>query len=76
MIEQAKFTFKKKINTFENKGKKWIKAIEEHGKQLAESNTLNKKCDYHTEKNSPAISKKNNRKTQWNIKTKQQHQLW
>ena len=36
-----------------NQDKKQIKAIEEDGKQLAESNALIKKCDYDTEKDNP-----------------------
>ena len=47
MIEQAKFiytplgkAFEKETKTIEDQGKKQIRAIEEHGKQLIESNEL------------------------------------
>ena len=47
MIEQAKFTYyplgkalEKQIKTIRCQGKKQIKAIEDHGKQLGESNEL------------------------------------
>ena len=47
IIEQTKFAycplgkaFEKQIKTIENKGKKQVKAIEEHEKQLAKSNAL------------------------------------
>ena len=50
VIEQAKFTysplvkaFEKQIKTIENQGEKQIKALQEHGKQLTESNALVKK---------------------------------
>ena len=50
MIEQAKFTYspivktlEKQTKTTENQGKKHIKAIEDHEKQLVESNELIKK---------------------------------
>ena len=43
MIEQAKFAysplaFEKQRKTIEEQGKKQIKGVEDHGKQLAESN--------------------------------------
>ena len=47
MIQQAKFmyslrgkAFEKQIKTIENQREKQIKAIEEHGKPLAEINVL------------------------------------
>ena len=47
MIEQAKFTYsrlvktlEKQIKTIENQGERQTKAMEEHGKQLAKSNTF------------------------------------
>ena len=47
MIEQAKFTYyslgkalEKQTKTIENQGEKQIKELEEHGKQLIESNEL------------------------------------
>ena len=47
MIEQVKFAysplgkaFEKQTRTIENQGLKQIKAIEDHGKELAESNEL------------------------------------
>ena len=50
MIEQATFAcsplgkaLEKQTKTFEEQGKKEIKAIEDHGKQLVESNELVKK---------------------------------
>ena len=57
MIEQAKFTysplgktFEKQIKTAENQGEKQIKAIEEHGKQLAESNAFIKNMNMYIQK--------------------------
>ena len=54
MIEQANFTysplrkvFEKKLNNW-NQSEKQIKAIEEHGKQLGESNAIIKKYDCNT----------------------------
>ena len=44
--------FKKPIKTIENQGEKQIKAIAEHGKQLAESNALQEKNDCDTKKDS------------------------
>ena len=56
IIEQAKFTYsplrktlEKQTQTIEDKGKKQIKAIEDHEEQLAVSNTLIKKNDCNTE---------------------------
>ena len=50
VIEQAKFTYspwrkalEEQTKTIENQGKKQIKAIQDHGKQLVESNELIKK---------------------------------
>ena len=50
MIEQVKFTYSppgktlvKESKTMEDQGKKQIKAIEEHGKQLVESYALVKR---------------------------------
>ena len=46
MIEQAKFTcfpLRKQTKAIEDQVEKQIKAIEEHGKQLVESNALVKK---------------------------------
>ena len=50
IIEQAKFTYsplgktlEKKTKTIKGQGEKQIKAIEEHGKHLVESNLLFKK---------------------------------
>ena len=64
MIEEAKFTysplgkaFDKQIKTIENQDEKQIKAIEEPGKQLVESNVIIKKHDYDTEKDSSSISR-------------------
>ena len=49
MTEQAKFTyskaFEKQIKTIENQREKLIKALQEHGKQLTESNALVKKMN-------------------------------
>ena len=42
--------FEKQIKANENYGEKQTKAIEEHGKQLVESNALINKYDYHTKK--------------------------
>ena len=39
---------KKHIKTIEYQGEKQIKAFEEHGKQLVESNALVKRNDYDT----------------------------
>ena len=56
MIEQAKFTYsllgkalEKQTKAIEDREEKQIKAIEEHGKQLLESNALVKKNDYDSE---------------------------
>ena len=58
MREQAKFaystlgkTFEKQTNTTEDQGKKEIKALKEHEKQLVESNRLVKK-DFNTDRDS------------------------
>ena len=63
IIEQAKFAysplgraFQKQIKTFEKQEKKQLKAIEEHGKQLVESNAL-KRSNYDSEKNSLSLLK-------------------
>ena len=60
MIEWAKFTysplrkaFEKQIKTIANQ----VKAIQEDGKQLLESNSIIKKYDYDTEKDSPGFLK-------------------
>ena len=57
-IEQAKFTYsplgktlENQTKTIEDQGEKQIKAIEEHGKQLVESNLLVKKTNYYSEEN-------------------------
>ena len=64
MIEWTKFTysplrkaFEKQIKTIANQVKKQIKAIQEDGKQLLESNSIIKKYDYDTEKDSPGFLK-------------------
>ena len=56
VINQAKFTysplgkaFEKQTKVTEDQGNKQVKAIEEHGKKLAESNALIKKYDYDAE---------------------------
>ena len=49
--------FEKQIKTIENQGENQIKAIEEHRKQLAESNALIKKYDFDTEKHRPTLLK-------------------
>ena len=53
-LEEA---FEKQIRTIEDQGQKQISEIEEHEKQLAESNSLIKKYDYDTEKDSPTLLK-------------------
>ena len=64
MTEQAKSAysplgkaFEKQIKTVEDEGQKQIKAIAEHGKQLAEPNAIVKKCDCDHEKDSPSFLK-------------------
>ena len=47
----------KKTKTIEDQVKEQTKSIEEHGKQVAESNTLIEKYDYDTEKFSPVFLK-------------------
>ena len=58
VIEQAKFAyspigkaFEKQTKTIEEQGTKQIKAIDDHGKKLAESNELIKK-DYNIDRDS------------------------
>ena len=66
MIEKAKFTYsplkkalEKQSRTIEDQDKKQIKAIENHGKQLGESNELTKKILISTEIAYHLKSKKN-----------------
>ena len=63
VIEQAKFAysllgkaFEKQIKTTEDQGKNQIKAIKDHGKQLAESNELIKKY-FNMDRNSIPLDK-------------------
>ena len=49
--------FEKQVQPTENQGEKQIKATEEHGKQLAESNVLLKRYDYDNEEDSPDVLK-------------------
>ena len=43
------------MKAIKNHGEKLIKAAEEHGKQIFESNAIIKKYDYDTEKDSPEL---------------------
>ena len=49
--------FEKQVQPTENQGEKEIKATEEHGEQLAESNVLLKRYDYDNEEDSPDVLK-------------------
>ena len=65
MIEEAKFTYsplrkalEKQIKTIKDQGKKQTKGIEDHRKQLVESNALIKK-NFNIDRDNIPIEKKN-----------------
>ena len=57
--------FEKQIKANENYGEKQTKAIEEHGKQLVESNALINKYDYHTKKGNSRFLKQKKYLINW-----------
>ena len=66
MIEQTKFTYShlgkvldKQTKTIEDKDEKQIKAIEDHGKQLVESNEFIKK-DFNIDRDSIPLEEQKN----------------